>query len=367
MKNTHNSRDNNNDDLSHVASDSVFTISKASCSPKRIDVLVRGYKLSQILRTALEIRLFALLKNPYTYEEIYTKLGTAPELTKPLLDALVSLGLVGINGELYESLDEAKEFLDIDSPLYQGHFIMLELNNYILWNYLPQLIQSTEVKNQTMIYTDKFDGLYTKAMAEVAMRRSLYLAVKTILDGVPDFKTAKSMLDLGGGHGLYSIAFTQALSNLTSYVLDLPQVIEITNDFIKMHKAEGRVNTIAGDIIYDELGIETYDIIFASHVLYRHTCNREIFDKIYKTLKFEGVFIISQWIKVEKPNLSSALWDISLLLQGYNESALLTVNELTLLLKESCFYIDKIIKQCESSDLTTIILARKDLDKQITK
>ncbi len=386
MNNVHIDRCGDMGEVGHGSKDGILAIPRASCSPKRIDILVRGYKLSQILRTALELKIFALLKNPCTCEEIYIKLGTDPKLTKALLDALVSLGLVGKTEELYKCLDEAKEFLDADSHLYQGDFIISEINNYMLWNSLPERIRNTNnIKIQPNEH-NKFDSLYTKAMAEVTMRQSLYQVVGSLLEEVPDFKTAESMLDLGGGHGLYSIAFTQVLSNLTSYVLDLPHVIEITREFIKIHRAEDRVNTIVGDIIYDELGNETYDIIFASHILYRHMCNKIRLDKIFMALKLNGVLIISQWMKTEQPNLSSALWDISLFLQGYNESALLKLDELKRLLNEtfmaqrppmltkigSCtnlfsyqsnFVITNVIEQTRLNDLATIIVARKLLNR----
>lgn len=349
------------DDFSHDPSDSIVIL-RASCSPKRIDLLVRGYKLSQILRTALEIGQFTLLKNPRTYEEIDIKLGTAPKLTKIPLDALVSLGLVGKNGELYESLDEAKEFLGVDSQFYQGHFIKLELSKYNLWNCLPQVLQKKEEDNQRTKPTDKFDSLHTIAMAKVAMRRSLSLVVETLLEVVLGFKTAKSMFDLDGGHGLYSIALTQAAPKLSSYVLDLPQVIELAKEFIKTYKAESRINTIVGDITHDELGNEAYDIIFASHVLYRDICNKVIVNKIAIAFNYNIVFIINQWMKKEKSDLSSVLWDINLVLQGNSEFALLTLDEFKLLLKESNLYIENIIEKGNSSAVTTIIVERNLLD-----
>ena len=114
-------------------------IPRPSCSPQRIDVVVQGYKVSQILRTALEIELFTLLKRPCTFEEILNTLKTVPGLTRALLEALVALGLVKRSDERYEASNEAKEFLDSNSPLYQGHFIMLQLSSYDLWNSLPQL------------------------------------------------------------------------------------------------------------------------------------------------------------------------------------------------------------------------------------
>jgi hypothetical protein len=41
------------------------------------------------------------------------------------------------------------------------------------------------------------------------------------------------LLDIGGGHWLYSIFFTRKYPHLRACVLDLPQIIPVTNENIE--------------------------------------------------------------------------------------------------------------------------------------
>jgi hypothetical protein len=70
------------------------------------------------------------------------------------------------------------------------------------------------------------------------------------------------MLDLGGGHGLYAIAFSKLNENLQAFIFDLPSVTEKTKHFIEKYGASN-VDVIPGDFFKDEIGNE-YDLIFSS-------------------------------------------------------------------------------------------------------
>lgn len=97
------------------------------------------------------------------------------------------------------------------------------------------------------------------------MRGDLQRSVSAIAS-LSQFKNAKKLLDLGGGHGLYAIAFAQLNPNLDVSIFDLPHVAEITRDFIKRYRMKDRIKVIAGDFTKDDIG-NGYDIIFASDYL----------------------------------------------------------------------------------------------------
>ena len=336
-----------------------------SCSPRRIDMVVHGYKISQVLRAALEVGLFTSLKRSCTCEEVSNRLRTAPELTKILLGALVALGFVKRSGKRYEDSEEAREFLDCNSPLYQGHFIMLQMSYYDLWNRLSQALKGNGVESTHREPTGMFDRLSTQAMAEAAMRRSLHMVVERVLRDISEFTTADSLLDMGGGHGLYSVMFTQTCPELKAYVFDLPQVIEVTKEFITKYGVNDRVHVIPGYFTKDDLGNEAYDIVFTSHVLYRYACNEELLRKLLRALKDGGLLIVSQWMKRKEPNLTSALWDIGLFLRGYSESALYTLDEFRSILTGVGFHVERTLELMVPYDLTTIVVSRKAMDEKI--
>jgi len=84
-----------------------YGIPGPSCNPRRIDAIIRGHKISQVLRAVLEMDLFTLLKTPHTCDKIRSKLSIAP-LTRALLDALITSSLAKKRNCEYEASDEAK-------------------------------------------------------------------------------------------------------------------------------------------------------------------------------------------------------------------------------------------------------------------
>ncbi len=104
------------------------------------------------------------------------------------------------------------------------------------------------------------------------------------------------MLDLGGGHGYYSIAFSNAFPNLECTVFDLPQITPITRDiinrFIKSNTMNPNMNPIkiiSGDYLKDQIDGK-FDIVFSSFS--RCGSDPQLIVKISNLLNPKGAFII---------------------------------------------------------------------------
>jgi len=65
--------------------------------------------------------------------------------------------------------------------------------------------------------------------------------------GVLDLAGRKSVLDVGGGPGTYSMLMAQANPDLTCTVLDLPDVVAVAEELIEQQGLAGRVKTLAGN------------------------------------------------------------------------------------------------------------------------
>ncbi|KKG68332.1 SAM-dependent methlyltransferase [Methanosarcina mazei] len=126
-------------------------------------------------------------------------------------------------------------------------------------------------------------------MAENARCGLLQETVRVVMENV-DFTNVKKFLDLGGGHGLYSIALTSLNENLQAFVFDLPPVTSETRYFIDKYGAS-RVDIIPGDFFKDDIGSD-YDVIFSSFNPGGKVPS--LIPKIAGALKPEGVFITRQ-------------------------------------------------------------------------
>ncbi len=131
-------------------------------------------------------------------------------------------------------------------------------------------------------------------LAQRCLRGELQAVVKTITawDG---FQQAKSMLDIGGGHGLYAIALCQENKGLSATIFDKPFVNEYAKEYISAAQMDERVKTQAGDITTDPVE-DQYDIVLISHLLYKFRKDLPtIFKKVDQILKPGGLFVSNHW------------------------------------------------------------------------
>jgi len=109
---------------------------------------------------------------------------------------------------------------------------------------------------------EQFRERVIPAMSEQS-RCGLVQRVAGIVSSLPEFPSARWLLDLGGGHGLYAIALTRKNPDLSAVVFDLPEVTPVTREMIRRYGAQERITTHDGDFFRDPLGTG-YDILFSS-------------------------------------------------------------------------------------------------------
>ncbi|ACV24176.1 methyltransferase [Methanocaldococcus fervens] len=256
--------------------------------PNIISELAQSVEKFSVLATAVELNLFDHFKKPKSAEEVAKELNLDERLTKKVCNALVASGfLKEINGK-YSLTKASKVFLLSDSPFYQGNLIKLyKKTREERWSKLLEALKNGPLGFQGN--NSVFNESFILAMAEGAVRGDLPKTVEVVKE-LPEFKRAKKLLDLGGGHGLYALAFKEINPELDAYVFDLPHVLETTKKFVG-----DKVNLIPGDFTKDEIG-SGYDIIFASDVLYRpHEELTKILKKVHASLSDDGILITKHW------------------------------------------------------------------------
>lgn len=82
-----------------------------------------------------------------------------------------------------------------------------------------------------------------------------------------DLSQAKCLLDVGGGTGLYSIAFLQRYPKLRAIVFDRPAVLKVTAEFARDYGVADRLQCVAGDMFADPLPADC-DVALLSNVLH---------------------------------------------------------------------------------------------------
>ena len=112
------------------------------------------------------------------------------------------------------------------------------------------------------------------AMEEDASARKLTLMlagraknIAPVLAQKVDLSAARCLLDIGGGTGVYSIAFLQRYPQLRAVVFDRPAVLKVAAEFAQQYGVADRLECVSGDMFADPLPTGC-DAMLLSNVLH---------------------------------------------------------------------------------------------------
>lgn len=214
--------------------------------PEIMDRLFLGVLPSFAMVAGMKLDLFTPLGDgPRNTEQIASAIGVGEAKLKPLLYALVTTGLLIVDGDLFSNSPEADHFLVRGKPAYQGGRHQFFADR---WNEALQAAESisagtgqAKLDFSSMSREDLERFLGGLHPATLASGRNLVSKF--------DFSTYRSLLDVGGGSGGLAIAITEACPQLAATVLDLPMVTPIAQKFIDEAGASGRIKTTSEDVI----------------------------------------------------------------------------------------------------------------------
>jgi SAM-dependent methyltransferase len=240
-------------------------------------------KTFYILKSSIDLKLYDHLKGYKSFKEVSDMVNLKSILTYYILEILNKLGLVEKKDGLYKNSELSDLYLNSDSPYYKGKGFILITEKINMWENLINTMKSNIKKKDNNHFP-----LIIQVMGENTISGDLYDVVE-LISNLDEFKKAKKFLEIGGGHGFYTIALNHIKPDLEAFVFDLQNVIVETKKYIE--KYDSKVKTIVGDFYKDSFG-ENFDIIFSSYN--PSGKNPDIAKKVYESLKMGGLFIIKQ-------------------------------------------------------------------------
>lgn len=308
---------------------------------------LEDFKTLAILAFCTKVALFEFLREERKVEEVAKQFKIDLKVAEALLQFLRSKGLVE-GEERFKATEISKILFSRDS-----HFSLLEL------------IEEKLIEIRNWLDLGKMFSGNVRKEGDFFKNRTIFIGKLSLLGDLKvvnriaeldEFRKAKKLLDLGGGHGLYSYAFTLLNKDLKAYVFDLPEVVEVAREFMANLNAE-RVEFIAGDFFKDDIG-KDYDIVFSS---FNPGGKRvELISKIYNALNSEGIYANRQFFPSEGFEIRDIewnLWSFEKLkkhLKAFSFEGDLTLESYVSELKKSGFKILGI-----SKDDWVLILAKK--------
>jgi ubiquinone/menaquinone biosynthesis C-methylase UbiE len=258
-----------------------------------IHELSRTFQQSRVFLTAFELGIFTVLgDDEKSSGKIAAEISVDPRAVDRLLNALCITGAVIKNNDRFQNSSAAAQFLVKGKPDYQAGM----MHAVHLWDSWSRLTES--VRNGGMIeksHLDKRDSEWFEPFIAAMHNRAVKEAPGLV--GQIDLSNVEKLLDVGGGSGAYSMAFVKASDRIVATIFDLPNVVELTQKYIKQAGLEERIHTVPGDYNSDELG-DGYDMAFLSAIIHSNSPDQNIalFKKVSRALNVGGRIVVSDFI-----------------------------------------------------------------------
>lgn len=262
----------------------------------RESILSLGYDFTKarILQTAFELDIFERLKDgPKTARTLAEELKSNFESLEVFLNALVSLGLLTAAGSSYVHTKYGREVLIKGEPLFIGDIVALQTRSAHDWLRLKECVLTGKPVDEPDFFkaaSSEATASFARAMQNTAMGHADHLARKFLLPGV------KTLLDLGGGPGTFTIHFLKENPELKATIFDLPATFKTTRKFIEASNLTDRVEYQEGDFNTDDIE-GSFDVCFLSHIIHGQgeEMNRKLFKKIFTHLNTGGRLIVQDF------------------------------------------------------------------------
>ncbi len=275
----------------------IYTIRwrmKAEINVESVLHLAQGFMETRILLTAAELNLFTLLsRTPLTASEAARTIGADARALSFLLDALVAMDFLAKREQAYHCENAVSRLLAEGSSESILPMVLHVNSLWQRWSCLTDVARGRNASANEFQFERNMDELraFIGAMHVVAAP----LAAKVVAAVEPG--SARSLLDVGGGSGSYTIAFLRAVPEMQATLFDLPPVVEMARERLRSEGLLDRTRLVAGDFHRQEFPTG-HDLVLISAIIHSNSPeqNLDLYRKAFGSLEHGGRILIRDHI-----------------------------------------------------------------------
>jgi ubiquinone/menaquinone biosynthesis C-methylase UbiE len=324
-----------------------------------ISRIAYGFMASKALFAALNLDLFSQLVEPKTLNALAQELGVVVPRLKTLLVTLTSLGLIVRDDAGFRNSPAAGRYLARGARAYFGDYYRLQIDRQMY----PSLehLDAGLAGSPAQLGFDSLGGMSDPAEAEAfslaqhagSLGPALELA-KTV-----DLSGSRTLLDVAGGSGAFSITLCTRYPKMPATIIDFPNVVDVARRYIADAGLSDRVETRGGDAL-DTEWLGNQDVVLMSYLLsaVRERDMPRLFASCYRSLRPGGLLIVHDFMlddDEQGPALAAHGFLLNLALQP--DAASFSAGTLTELLKSAGFV--RVSSQVLIPEITKIVLCHK--------
>jgi cyclopropane fatty-acyl-phospholipid synthase-like methyltransferase len=203
------------------------------------------------VHVALRLGLFeALAAGPLRPEELAERVGADARGVRLLLELLEALGYVSARGERFRNTAATAKWLLAASPAGIADLFGFFDEMQQRWETLEGALRAGAPVRRSAEWFEAHPGSWDRYHA--GLRAVARLAAPEIVGRVRVPAGARRLLDLGGSHGLHSVAFCRRHPGLSAIVLDWAPARTVAEASIAAAGLGERVSFLAADLWEDE-------------------------------------------------------------------------------------------------------------------
>ena len=266
-------------------------------TPEGILRLATGYWATSILGAAASYSLFTHLESGAgTASELAAKAGISQRGTQTLLDGLVSLGLVELHDGTYRNTPEAATFLVEGKPTCLASFATFKLASMGELAALPEVVRIGGPVTRAVVEVAD-NPHWAKVVTALAAQSAPVAAIAAEVLRLAEAGEI-SILDIGGGSGIYSAVWLGLNPAARSTQLDWEPVNTLARQLLTERGVADRFTTIDGDFHTTDFGAAAHDIVVYSHIAHQEGPHDNVatFTKARTALKPGGTLVICDYI-----------------------------------------------------------------------
>jgi ubiquinone/menaquinone biosynthesis C-methylase UbiE len=264
---------------------------KAGTLPDCLNEMIRGYMPSRCILTALELDIFTAVGEGANAEQIGVRIQANARGVGILLNALVALGLLSKSGDEYRNTPESARFFVEGSKDNHRNGLLHTANIWHRWSTLTEAVRRGTRVPIDRANTPEWTSNFIAGMQRNSRDRAPLVVNALGTDGV------RRILDLGGGSAAYSIAFAKASSDVRCEILDLPEVLPLTAEYVNKAGVSKQISLRAGNMLHDDFGSD-YDVVMLNAIchMFSEEQNLDIFRRAREALAPKGRLVVQDFI-----------------------------------------------------------------------
>jgi len=274
---------------------------------------VSAYRLPGVIISALELDLFtAIGRKSWAIADLAKTMGVSERGLDILCRNLAMCGFLTKRGARYRNSRLAATQLNRTHSAYRGAYIDLLRNHWGDWLGLTDSVRTGLPVDRETIEDTEYRRQFTWAMHHRSKDVASEVARKISL------RSARTLLDLGGGPATYALAFLQRNAQLQATVCDRQAALDVAQQVAAGKRAGARLSYLPLDFMTDPLQ-GRYDVVWLSNVLHIYSAaeNQALFKRILPALNPNGRLIIQDAFLQDKEGIypaDASLFAVTMLL-----------------------------------------------------